>query len=1073
MIKEFTHLHVHSDYSFQDGISNIDRLVAYAAKLGMKNLALTDHGYIHGIVAFWKACKKHNIKPILGCEVYITPFSIDLKDSEHKKRHHLILHAQNRIGFDNLVKLISKAATDGFYYKPRVDKELLNQYSEGIMATSACVTGEINSHLHSSWGSTIDYDKAKRIAGEYAEIFKDRFFLEVQHHRIKGDPGHPNPQEEIIKGALKLKKELNLPVVITNDAHYITADQANLRDLMLADMERKAQDDPTRKIKDEEGEWYIKSPEQMWEKWGSHLPEGLTNTTVMADMVESYEIGLNSGYHLPKFGKDENAETIWKQLLIEGFDRKYPGKRPGDHKDNSKNGPQGMEKDRNVKQSHVCNDEQHNEHWDRFQHEVGVIERLGFRDYFLIVNDFLHHARSNRIPTGPGRGSAAGSMVSYCLGITQLCPMDHNLLFERFLNESRVSLPDIDIDICKERRGEIIRYLGKRYGNDSVAQIGTFGRAKGKGIIRLLGKVCGIAFEDWDALSKSLPKDAGDFSATLADVFDPLSEVPVHIKSKFNGFANRGKKEHDYLKACLGLEGVHKSSGVHAAGVIIAPGPITNYIPIMQANDGGLVTQWDMNEAEDLGLLKMDLLGLDTLTVVDSCIKTIKSSKLKGPLDSHKDVWDIITLAEAINDVEDSNVYNTVFKNGKTLGVFQCDSAGIRQLFIRMRCKNFNDIAAAISLYRPGPLDNGTTESYIRRSQGIEKISTWHEKVNLYFETTYGLAIYQEQIMQASQSLCGYSMNEADKLRKVIGKKKKDAIAELRKDFVDRAMEHSNIDLKKAEAIYDDIEAFGRYGFNKSHAVAYGTITYYTGWLKCYYPTAFMTAILNKFVAIEVDRGSSTRVSKRKNDDKTRKLDWYIKECANLNITVQSPNINMSQYEFTTNDRTIYFGIGALKSIGPRVRDIIQIRNSKESKKFSSFGELCHQILELGLTKTVTKQIVESGAADCFSKSRESLLEIVIGYPRDCRCVTSKREDCKVCKGTKKTKATPGILDDIRKLMKKWKVVETTQDDKIEALAALTASLPMEDYTTTQYHPDLGGYNTNIYLDNSSTIEIV
>jgi DNA polymerase III subunit alpha len=955
----------------QDGISSISKTVEKAAKDGMSAVALTDHGFLSGIPEHWKECRRVGIKPILGVEAYIIPHNGDI--STHKVRHHLVLLCKNRTGYTNILKLMSIAGTRkpfGPLKAPILTHDLLSQYSEGLIGLSACMSGEVNESLYDNERRQTNrsVERAKEAATRYLDIFgKGNFYLEVQYHGISRPS---NPEAGIITGAFEISKYTGIPIVITNDSHYVEQSHWRLRDIILADRTRQRVDDPCRKLRDAEGTYWFKTSEEMLlveqdilRLSGVQHPL-ILNTMEVCNKIEEFDIGLGNSHYLPVFAIEHYSQPLWESILKDGFHKCYP-----DFDIGSGNTPGA-----------------------RLEREKSIIERMGFRDYFLILWDITCFCKKHGIPMGPGRGSAAGSIVAYCLGITSIDPIRHGLLFERFLNPDRVSLPDIDFDVCKERRGEVIRYLGEKYGADSVAQIATFNRLKGRGIIRTVGKALGIPYEEYDSLSKQLPKEQGEFTQGLRDIL--YKEIGsdsefVEVRDALLAYAKLSPSNGEFIKNCISLEGIKKAAGVHAAGVVITPGPTAEYCPLRVSKDNAVVTQYDMNVLEELGLLKLDLLGLDTLSMISDCLRSIRES---GHLIKKRDVLTIRDLQEAEgNNLEDPFIYDTVFRDGRTLGVFQCDSPGIRTIIKRLRTNSFNDICASISLFRPGPLDSGISELYIRRHTGKSPAEYWHESLIPCLSSTYGLPIYQEQLMTMSQILCGFTISEADELRKIVGKKKKEQIIEFREKFVNAAESRGIITRALAEDIYDKIVFFGRYSFNFSHAVSYAYLSYYTAWLKAYYPKHFMCAVLNKFVSREVDRGPKKQETKKQNRPK---FEEYLKECERLDIKVVSPHISRSSFEFKTDGKVIFYGIGALPSIGKRTRAFI---DAKDQFGIESFADFVSAAYRSNVTLREAKELFNVGLLD-LDLDRDKVRKLLFGFYKSCNC--KNRQKCKRCKGS-------------------------------------------------------------------------
>jgi DNA polymerase-3 subunit alpha len=979
--------------------------VSRVKELGMNSIALTDHGYLSGSVQFYQECKNQGIKPIIGVETYLTPHSINLKDVEHKESYHLILLAKSLVGYRNLMKMMTVAATDGFYRFPRIDKELLAEYSEGLLCSTACLNSEVNSRLYNSKDgyNQVDVAAAAGKLGDYIDIFgKENVFVEIMYHGL-------DSQKQVAKHALKLASDQGVRVVATNDVHYIGPEDRHLRDIMMADRCNMRVDDPERKLRDNEGEYYIKSPDQMWSMWGEVDSSLLTNTLAIADMVEEYDPGVEAGHRLPKFS-EESSWDIFARKVADGFSQKYSGADKGSTE------------------------------YARLNHEIATIEQLGFRDYFLILADIIEYASTQGIPVGPGRGSAAGSIVAYCLDITTVCPIKYDLLFERFLNPERLALPDIDVDVCKEGRDQLIEYVREKYGADNVCQITTFNRVKGKGSLRLVGKALGIPIDDYERLSKLIPKDAADYSVTIGQIMGGDEDAPWNARAAFHKYARQGGRGKNFLESCLGLEGTNKSYGIHAGAVVIAPEKLTNILPLKLSKEGSLTTQVDMDDVEALGLLKLDLLGLDTLTAISTALYLIHENNPEGPLKDKSHVIGIRELQKEFPDLDDPTVYEKIFNNGRSIGTFQCESGGLRELLARMRAHKFTDIAAAIALYRPGPLDAGITDSFCFRRNGTEREESWHPDFDRYVSDTHALPIYQEQIMQASRVLCGFTMAQADKLRKVIGKKKKDEIAAFRSKFLEATKVTGKVTDSKASEIYDQIEKYGRYAFNKSHSVAYAVITFYTGWLKTYYPAYLMAAMMNKFCSVQkYNKGEIGKVIKKKDDEK---IITYLWEAQRYGISVLKPDVTTSDYYFkvieTKGKPNITYGIGSLKAVGPKAKALIEWRNTKGG--FQNVGHFLFALIQCGMNKTTAKELIEAGCVD-FGIAKATLLRLVDGFRRPCRCTKKKDASpettatCRNCKGEGLARTTKSILEDIKKIAKKYD--NPVDSDMVKELGAL------------------------------------
>lgn len=789
------HLHNHTEYSLLDGVTKVKDLVRAAKSFNMPAVAITDHANLYGVVEFYKACKEAEIKPIIGCELYTCPNRFE----KTKGRNHLVLLCKNEAGYSNLVKLVSRANTEGFYYKPRIDRELLEQHHEGLIALSGCMAGEIPQLILA--GKLAEAEKTARY---FRDLLGEDFYLELQDHGI--------PEQGVInRGIIEIANKLDIPLVASNDVHYLEQKDAYIQDVLLCIGTKDVLSNPER-FRFDSDQFYFKSPEEMKDLFG-HVPEALKNTFKVAEKC-NLEFGF--GQHLlPKF-PTENPEMCLKALAFRGLLPRY-GSSPG---------------------KEVIN---------RVNFELEVITQMGFVDYFLIVHDIINWARENNIPVGPGRGSAAGSIVAYLLGITQLCPLKNGLLFERFLNPARISMPDIDIDFCYDRRGEVIDYITEKYGSDRVAQIITFGTMAAKAAIRDVGRVMEKSLSDIDRLAKRTEDLSSATDPKLRDVIDVAREV----------------------------EGKPRHTGTHAAGVIIAPGPITDYVPV-QVSDGNLVTQFDMGTCEEIGLLKMDILGLKTLTVISDAAKTINLDINKTPLNDRK-------------------TYG-LLSRGETAGVFQVESPGMQGILKKMRPSRFEDLTAAVALFRPGPLGSGMVDDYIDGKHGKKKVKYLHPVLEPILKETYGVILYQEQTMRIATDMAGFSLAEADNMRRAIGKKKPEVLKTLREAFV-KGCEARDIDKKIAGAVFTLIDYFSGYGFNKSHSAAYALIAYQTAYLKAHYPAEFMTALLS-------------------NTSDQDKIALYLSDCRRMGIKLLPPDINKSKREFTLDKGVIRFGLGAVKNLG-------------------------------------------------------------------------------------------------------------------------------------------------------------
>jgi len=881
MTSEFVHLHNHSDYSLLDGAQKVQTIVNTMDDLNMDSVALTEHGNMFSTIPYYKSARKAGIKPIIGCEIYVATGSrFDKKPRAEGGwgNNHLILLAQNNTGYKNLMKLVTLGYLEGFYYRPRIDKELLKKYSEGLICLSACLKGEVTEKMLKG-----DWQGAREAAIKFSEMFPDRYYLEVQNHGIA---------EEVqnIENMKKLSIELNLPLVCTNDAHYSKLEHADAHDVHICLGSGKERSDPNR-LKYATSEFYFKTQNQM-HKLFKDVPGAIENTRRIAESID-VEISLGE-YHLPKFAMpaeniNQSQDDYLKNLCKAGLQNKYG-------------------------ESTEALDA-------RLKHELGVIKKMGFAGYFLITADFVKYAKNQKIPVGPGRGSAAGSLVSYALDITTIDPMRHNLLFERFLNPSRISMPDIDIDFCIERRGEVIDYIKTQYGENSVTQIITFGKMKAKQAIRDVGRVLGYAFGEIDNLAKMIPTT---LNITLSDV---LKQNPEFKKAADGDY----KEVIDYA---LVLEGMNRHASTHAAGVVIAPGDLTDYVPLYRPPQGEVTSQYDMKGLEELGLLKMDFLGLRNLTVIDNAVKLLK----------HRGVN--INIEEI--PLDDPLVYK-LFAKGMTIGVFQFESGGMREFLKKLKPTVIEDLIAMNALYRPGPMDN--INDFISRKNGKNKIEYIVPALESILEETYGIIVYQEQVMQIAHEVAGFTLSEADIMRRAMGKKIKDLMAELKVKFVNGS-EKNGVSSKKAIEIYDLIEKFAQYGFNKSHSTAYAYVAYQTAWLKTHYPAEFMSANLT---------------SEMSNIDRVVIL---INECRKLKIKVNPPDVTISQINFEPVDKnTISFGLNAIKNVGSKALEkIIESRN--KNGKFTSIYDFTSKVDSRTVNRKVLESMTMAGALDSLDGNR-------------------------------------------------------------------------------------------------------
>ena len=885
----FVHLHVHTQYSLLDGACLLDRLIDKAVRCKLPALAITDHGNMFGAIKFYTQCMKKGVKPIIGCEVYVAIGS--RFDREYKagadNNHHLILLAKDEEGYSNLVKLVSLAHLEGFYYKPRVDKEIIRKYSKGLIASSACLKGEIASYIVSG-----DVNKACKVADEYVNIFgKGNFYLEIMENGLK-------EQKEVNKYLLKISKDLNIPVIATNDIHYLEQEESFAHEVLLSIQTQTTIADPNR-FKFNSDTFYFRTPKEMATIF-SDVPQALANTL---EITQKCNLNLDfSKMHLPHFPLPE-GETDFnylQKICLDNLKERYP---------------------------HVSK-----KVTERLDYELGVIKKADFSSYFLIIWDLIKFAKESSIPVGPGRGSAAGSIVSYLLKITDVDPLKYDLLFERFLNPARISMPDIDIDFCYEKRVEVLDYVARTYGKENVAQIITFGTMLARAAIRDVGRVMGFGYSEVDKIAKLIPyvvgqqinlKRALSMSPELADVYTD----------------NRVKR---LIDVAMQLEGLSRHASTHAAGVVISDRPLIERIPLVRGAEGETVTGFDMNSLEKTGLLKMDFLGLKTLTVVSETVKIIKRTTGKDLDISKLPLFDKKTFS--------------LFVKGDTVGVFQLESRGMREILTKIIPSKFEDLIAILALYRPGPLGSGMVEDFIDRKQGKKNITYIHPKLESILEKTYGIILYQEQIMQIVSKLAGFDMARADLLRKAIGKKIPEIMDEQRQMFID-GCNKNKISNAVAGQIFDLIDYFSGYGFNKSHSTAYALISYRTAYLKANYPVEFMAALLT---------------SERNNTDKVVE---YVGECHHMKIKVLPPDINTSFTNFTvTDDGNIRFGLMAIKNVGKAaLESIIVVR---KVKKFESIFDFCESIDSRVVNKKVIESLIKSGAMDSFGLKRSQMILI-------------------------------------------------------------------------------------------------
>ncbi len=888
----FTHLHVHTEYSLLDGACRINELVDTAGKLGQTSLAITDHGVMYGCVAFYKACRKNGIKPIIGCEVYVAPRTrFDKNHTLDSDRHHLILLCKNETGYKNLLKLVSEAWTEGFYSKPRVDRELLSEYSEGLIALSGCLFGELAKSILNG-----DKETSEEIVQWYGNTFgKGNYYIEIQNHGM-------DEELKVIDGAAELAEKYNIPLVATNDVHYCKKEDADIQKVLISIGTNTTVDDENGMSFSGE-EFYLKSEDEIKECFLSY-PEAVENTAKIAEMCNfDFEFGVTK---LPLFdAPTENHTEFLKSSCINGLNSIF-----------SDNIPEKYLK--------------------RLDYELSVIHQMGFDDYFLIVSDFISFAKSHNIPVGPGRGSAAGSLCAYSLGITGIDPIKNNLLFERFLNPERVSMPDIDVDFCYERRNEVIEYVTSKYGSSRVSQIVTFGTLQAKAAVRDVARVLGLPYSTGDIIAKQITRDYPDIKSALTK--------NAELKSLYNKDENIKK----VLDISLRIEGMPRHASTHAAGVVITRDAVSDYVPLSKNGDQA-VTQYTMTEIEELGLLKMDFLGLRTLTVINDCVEFIKETNPD---------FDINNIP-----LDDENVFNELCK-GNTVGVFQCESAGMTNLIVNMQPKCFYDIATALALYRPGPMY--FIDTYIANRKNPELISYRTSELKEILDETNGCMIYQEQVMQVFRKLAGYSYGRADIVRRAMSKKKHDVMENERSVFINGLTDENGnvlidgsvrrgIPPETADKIFGDMVSFASYGFNKSHTVAYGMVAYRTAYLKTNYPREFLSALLTSVIGDEV------------------KINEYSKECKRLAINIIPPNVNISFDNFKQTNDGIAYSLLGIKGVGKSL--ILKIvKERRENGKYKSFWDFCKRIYGTDFNRRALESLIKSGALDGLGLNRKEML---------------------------------------------------------------------------------------------------
>ena len=891
---DFVHLHVHSEYSLLDGMSRIKDLPVRAKELGMKAIALTDHGVMYGAVDFYKECKKNDIKPIIGCEVYVAPHSrFDKEAGRDNGYNHLILLAKNKTGYQNLSKLVSLSFVEGFYYKPRIDLEILEKYSEGLICLSACLAGSLSQAIIQG-----NMEKAEEIALWHKRVFKDDYYIEIQHNGLR-------QQIMINQKLIQLARKLDIPLVATNDAHYLKKEDSYFHEVLLCIQTGKRMSDEDR-MRFETQEFYIKSPEEMADYF-SEFPDAIENTVKIAEKCNyDFEFGVTK---LPNYNVPEEYAThldYFKDLCYKGIKNRY-GENPAE------------------------------EVMSRLEYEISVIDKMGYVDYFLIVWDYINYAKSVGIPVGPGRGSGAGSIAAYAIGITDIDPLKYGLLFERFLNPERVSMPDFDVDFCYERRGEVIEYVERKYGKDHVSQIITFGTMAARMVIRDVGRVLDYPYSETDKLAKMIPMEV---HITIPKALEQNREFKELYES------NPSVKQ--LIDIAIKLEGLPRQASTHACGIVITKDPVDTYVPLY-VNDGNISTQYTMNLLEELGLLKMDFLGLRTLTVISDTEKLVKQNR---GIDVEYD-----------KEMNDPKVYK-LWANGESIGIFQFESQGMTNFMKELKPDCLEDIIAGVSLYRPGPMDQ--IPRYIKGKQNPGHNEYTHPALEPILNVTYGCMVYQEQVMQIVRELAGYSLGRADLVRRAMGKKKLDVMAKEREYFINGQVDENGnvlvpgcvrngIDKESANKIFDEMAEFAKYAFNKSHAAAYSVVSYRTAYLKTYYPEEFMAATLNSFLG---------------NLDK---VPIYIYECKRLNIGILKPDINKSFTKFTVQDKKIRFGLGSIKNVGISAIETV-ISERERNGEFESFTDFCERIQSGTVNRKCIECLIKAGCFDEMNQTRATLL---------------------------------------------------------------------------------------------------
>ena len=958
----FVHLHLHSQYSLLDGANRLDDLLVATKEAGMPALALTDHGNLFGAIEFHDRARKAGVRPILGIEAYVAQGDHRDRDPQRGSSNHLVLLARNETGWRNLIRLTTRSYLDGFYYKPRIDHALLREHAEGLIGLSACLKGEINERI---------VGRREAEAEVTARLYRDllgegNFYLELQDHGLE-------EQRAANEGLRRLARKLELPLVATNDCHYLRRDDAVAHDVLLCIGTQRLRSDAGR-LRYASEEFFLKSAEEM----ARTFPDDPGALEATLEIAERCNVEIPEGtFHLPAFPvpAGETEESFFARIAGEGLEQRIEELR--------RRNPAAL--DRNPVDVYR----------ERLRYELDVIRRMGFAGYFLIVWDFIRHARENGIPVGPGRGSAAGSLVSYALRITDIDPLQYDLLFERFLNPSRVTMPDIDTDICQRRRGEVLQYVSEKYGRDRVSQIITFGTLAAKGVLRDVGRVLGLPYADMDRVAKLVP----EMEKSLAEAAKSVDSLAAEIE--------RDPQIREVVEIGSRLEGLTRHASVHAAGVVIAPGPIEDVVPLYKTSKDEIVTQWDMKGVERLGLLKMDFLGLKTVTVVDDTLRGLRHQGIDLDLDAVP--------------LDDAATFR-IFAEARTSGIFQFESAGMRDMLRRAQPSRFEDLAAFNALYRPGALSVGMVDRFIARKLGREKVSYIFSELEPVLRETYGVIAYQEQVMQIAGIIAGFSMAEADVLRKAMGKKDADVMVRQKMKFLDGAVAKGH-PRKKAEELWNYIEPFAGYGFNKSHSVAYAMLAYKTAYLKAHHPVAFMAAMLSSEIA-------ST-------DDVVK----YVAECREMAIRVLPPDVNVSEWAFTVEGDCVRFGLGGIKGLGEGATEAL-LAARRRIGRFAGLAMLVAEVDPKSVNVKVLETLVKSGACDSFGQHRGALLAAI---PRIVDWVQRRRREQEAGQSTlfaaTRAEAAPAVESEAEV----WPEAERLRAEK-EALGFFLTGNPLSEY---------------------------